>query len=756
MRDLVYISYSHADRETHRKLRRVLDGDPRIADLIWDDTKLTPGEDWRQEIDQHVARARIMIMLVSENYLSQGNGGLKRCSAWDCEIEQAFKGCEAGELTILWLPVTSASVVDTPFEKRTAAHDLSRPLDSLNETEQQTAYDNLRELIHRIIDNSRSFDVFLSHNSNDKPTVRVLADGLEQRGISVWLDERQLIAGQPWQIALEDAIQSSRSAAVIVGGDGMGPWEVPEMRACLSEFVKRKMPVIPVLLPSASVEPELPLFLSGFMWVDMRHGITDAELDRIADGVRAAGSIAGGNPARKRESVRLELENSLPQFKGKETAIQDAIEKFLKMDSRDIKFNSVKSSSLGSGCCVRVELPRTEAARLRKAVEQNDPELIRVLTEHKLTLRRSSVPPIDANTAGMEDVNAGRSSSPRIMDPAVPLTAWQMLFLFVFCAFLSLATFSFDRGMAYVFTSITAAIGLFGFLGGIARVESRLGKFGGGAAAFIATLSMLFGFAGNSTVDLNGTVFLDGQPVQNARVFLLDIERADNLFTIAPSHQGGFSFRGVSAVKGTVRLNIDIDGPDDFEPYVIEQTFKANERLDIKLHAEDLTTASVSPNAVTAYLPRVEIAEGRTVNGAQFWIDLVDRAESDPQNGKNLQPVNSSLKVLNDGMKDLPADWNSQVYVFESKSFEQATVKCKIRSSDLPRTTLTGTRVESFVVGTGAARYLPSSTVSNNNEIIVDVPVCPAGARVLVLVWAWSENVTLPPSGNLKFTVQQE
>jgi hypothetical protein len=111
---------------------------------------------------------------------------------------------------------------------------------------------------------SGSFDVFLSYNSNDKPTVRQLAKALQVRSLRVWLDEEQLVPGRPWQKALEEIIQTARTAAVLVGQNGLGPWEIPEMRACLSQFVNRGLPVIPVLLPDAPSKPELPLFLQGF------------------------------------------------------------------------------------------------------------------------------------------------------------------------------------------------------------------------------------------------------------------------------------------------------------------------------------------------------------------------------------------------------------------------------------------------------------------------------------------------------------
>ena len=99
------------------------------------------------------------------------------------------------------------------------------------------------------------FDTFLSHNSQDKPIVRELADALVARGLRPWLDERELVPGRPWQEALEQIIRTTKTAAVMFGPAGLGPWEEPEMRASLSEFVERQLPVIPVLLPRAPESP---------------------------------------------------------------------------------------------------------------------------------------------------------------------------------------------------------------------------------------------------------------------------------------------------------------------------------------------------------------------------------------------------------------------------------------------------------------------------------------------------------------------
>ena len=49
------------------------------------------------------------------------------------------------------------------------------------------------------------YDVFLSHNGPDKPAVEELARRLIRKGIEPFLDIWNLIPGDAWQEALEEA-----------------------------------------------------------------------------------------------------------------------------------------------------------------------------------------------------------------------------------------------------------------------------------------------------------------------------------------------------------------------------------------------------------------------------------------------------------------------------------------------------------------------------------------------------------------------
>ena len=54
------------------------------------------------------------------------------------------------------------------------------------------------------------FDVFLCHNSEDKPVVREIAQKLSEENIKPWLDEAEIRAGTSWHTAMGQQIESSK------------------------------------------------------------------------------------------------------------------------------------------------------------------------------------------------------------------------------------------------------------------------------------------------------------------------------------------------------------------------------------------------------------------------------------------------------------------------------------------------------------------------------------------------------------------
>ena len=144
------------------------------------------------------------------------------------------------------------------------------------------------------------YDVFLSHNSKDKPAVKWLATKLEdQAKLKVFLDIWNLIPGDPWQEDLENALDASRTVAVFLGPAGISGWHNEELRDAINTRVRDpQRRVLPVLLPGTTMpeNDEIPNFLQRLTWVDFRNGLDEEEaFRRLVAGIRGQAPGRGGD-----------------------------------------------------------------------------------------------------------------------------------------------------------------------------------------------------------------------------------------------------------------------------------------------------------------------------------------------------------------------------------------------------------------------------------------------------------------------------
>ena len=136
------------------------------------------------------------------------------------------------------------------------------------------------------------YHAFLSHNGDDKPLVEALANELENRRISCWLDKWNLVPGDPWQPAIEAALGQCDTCVVFFGPRGLGPWHNEEMRLAIQRRVnsrERKLRVLPVILPGGqrAKESDVPGFLQGTTWVEFRKSIDEEDaLHRLLCGIK--------------------------------------------------------------------------------------------------------------------------------------------------------------------------------------------------------------------------------------------------------------------------------------------------------------------------------------------------------------------------------------------------------------------------------------------------------------------------------------
>ena len=190
--------------------------------------------------------------------------------------EQMLQLCEERGLAGLDCPICKTKILLLDREQRIpAVHaSLTQEMDHAADRKRE------REAIISKQDGTRSilaakrerneFDVFLCCNDEDKPAVRQYGEQLEDLGILPWFEEWEVPPGMPWQRELEKQIKQVNSAAIFIGKTSVEKWELLIEEALLREFIRRKCPVVPVLLPEATETPNLPLFLQGMRWVDFR------------------------------------------------------------------------------------------------------------------------------------------------------------------------------------------------------------------------------------------------------------------------------------------------------------------------------------------------------------------------------------------------------------------------------------------------------------------------------------------------------
>jgi internalin A len=146
----------------------------------------------------------------------------------------------------------------------------------------------IRELLDGVDD--RGYDLFLSHNSEDKPLVRRLRSLLERQGIRCWLDEDSLTPGELWQFELSEALSECRCIAVLIGPNGPSQWQALEAQLGTIRASSERRRLIPVLLPGVSksaVDKEANYDLLRLRtWIDLSGGLSQKNIRRLVEAVR--------------------------------------------------------------------------------------------------------------------------------------------------------------------------------------------------------------------------------------------------------------------------------------------------------------------------------------------------------------------------------------------------------------------------------------------------------------------------------------
>lgn len=121
--------------------------------------------------------------------------------------------------------------------------------------------------------------IFISHSAADKRFVRRLAKRLEDKGYPIWLDEKELRAGDPLTEEIASALKVSRVVIVVVSSiSTKSKWLRYELNIAAERMIQGECRLIPVIIGNVT----LPAEVAGLVYADFRKG--------FASGLRAVAS----------------------------------------------------------------------------------------------------------------------------------------------------------------------------------------------------------------------------------------------------------------------------------------------------------------------------------------------------------------------------------------------------------------------------------------------------------------------------------
>ncbi len=161
------------------------------------------------------------------------------------------------------------------------------------------------------------FDVFLSHNSQDKPRVRKLAERLRQAGLRVWFDDWVIKLGDIVCLKVDEGLEQSRVLVLCISPAALksGWVDLERSTAVHRDPANEGRRFIPLLLADCDV----PDTLRRYKYVDFREE-ADAALEALLASCRSetqptppASELEATKKSAKRFTWRLTKENAKPQ-----------------------------------------------------------------------------------------------------------------------------------------------------------------------------------------------------------------------------------------------------------------------------------------------------------------------------------------------------------------------------------------------------------------------------------------------------------
>ena len=123
-----------------------------------------------------------------------------------------------------------------------------------------------------------SAEVFISYAAKDRERVAKLVEGLQQAGVSVWIDMAGIEVAAMWSKEIVSAIRECKVLLLSISPQSTESENVVKELALASE---RKKPIIPIYLEPAEIPETMEYQLAGIQRVEFYEGREEIALQAV-------------------------------------------------------------------------------------------------------------------------------------------------------------------------------------------------------------------------------------------------------------------------------------------------------------------------------------------------------------------------------------------------------------------------------------------------------------------------------------------
>lgn len=217
----VFYSYAHKDEELRDELVKhlaILKHNRVIAN--WHDRMIVAGEEWEGKIDEHLNTARIILLLVSSDFMASNY-------CYKIEVSRALERHDAGEACVIPVILRPVAWRDAPFGKLQALPKDAKPITSWKNRDDAflSVTEGIKSAAQRLASEPApgSKKVFLSYRRNskmDEEVLKLLEMQLRENNFEVFID-RHLKVGIEWAREIERNIRDADAVIPLLSSDSV-------------------------------------------------------------------------------------------------------------------------------------------------------------------------------------------------------------------------------------------------------------------------------------------------------------------------------------------------------------------------------------------------------------------------------------------------------------------------------------------------------------------------------------------------------